>query len=393
MSEHIEHAIEPVFDELSSALVLGTMPSPKSRETGFFYGNPQNRFWKVLAALFDEPVPRSIPDKQDLLLRHHIALWDVLASCDIDGASDASIRNAQPNDFSPILEKANIQAVFTTGAKATEFYRTLCKASTGLPCTALPSPSPANAQASLDDLVDAYRALLPYAGNYTAPVLDVPKVVELEQTIAANGTSLRQLMERAGRSLAYRVDKIVPAEQSICVLCGSGNNGGDGWVAARDLAEQGYTVTLITSRTPEELKAQPAHDAATEVTQALAAFERARIVTNPNPEELAVLLDEASAIIDAILGTGFSGASVRAPYDEWIKQANAQRSGGTRIVAADVPSGLSAQDGTAADPCIQADETVTMIVPKPGLMMPASASFCGTVHVAPIAYVEPILFD
>ncbi len=390
MPEHIEHAIDPVFDTRSRVLVLGTMPSPKSRKTGFFYGNPQNRFWKVLAVLFDEPVPCSIPDKQDFLLRHHIALWDVLASCDIDGASDASIRNAQPNDFSPIMEKATIQAVFTTGTKATQFYRTLCEPTTGLPCTALPSPSPANAQASLDDLVDAYRVLLPFVGDYTAPVLDVPKVVELEQTIAANGTSLRQLMERAGRFLSYRVAKMTPLDQSICILCGSGNNGGDGWVAAHNLAEQGYTVTLITARTSEELKAQPAHDAANEVTQAIPAFDRARIVVNPRPEELATILSKASVILDAILGTGFSGASVRTPYDEWIQQANAQRSHGTRIVAADVPSGLSAQNGTAANPCIQADETVTMIVPKPGLLLPGSALFCGEVHVAPIAYIEPL---
>ena len=109
--QHIEHGIPPVFDERSEVLVLGTMPSPKSREAAFFYGHPQNRFWRVLAALFDEPVPEDNAERADLLLRHHIALWDVLESCDIRGASDASIANPHPNDLSRVLEKAPVRRV------------------------------------------------------------------------------------------------------------------------------------------------------------------------------------------------------------------------------------------------------------------------------------------
>ncbi len=409
MSERIEHEIEPVFDERSQVLVLGTMPSPKSREVGFFYGNPQNRFWKILASLFDEPLPISLADKRDLLLRRHIALWDVLASCDIEGASDASIRNASPNNFSRIFNAANIQAVFTTGTKATQLYRSLVEPTTAMPCTALPSPSPANAQSHLDDLIEAYEVLLPYLDEYTAPVLDVAQVAELEQTIAAHGTSLRQLMERAGRSIAYEVLKLVqdsdePAKnatqtadahisQTICILCGSGNNGGDGWVAARDLAERGFPVTVITTRAPEDLSAEPAHDAALEAMQTLATCTQARVVVKPDSDDISALLKESFIIIDALLGTGFSGDTLRAPSDEWVRLANEQRARGARIVAADVPSGLSAQTGAAADPCIQADETVTMIVPKTGLVLPEAAPFCGTVRVAPIAYIEPLISE
>ncbi len=163
--ETVVHEIEPVFDERSRVLVLGTIPSPKSREAGFFYGNPRNRFWQVLATLFDEPLAQSIDERRDLLLRHRIALWDVLASCEIDGASDASIRNAQPNDLSRIFRAADIRAVFATGAKAAKLYERFCASTYDIPCTALPSTSPANARASLDDLVEAYRALLPYLGE------------------------------------------------------------------------------------------------------------------------------------------------------------------------------------------------------------------------------------
>ena len=159
--EHIEHGIEPVFDERSEVLVLGTMPSPASREAAFFYGHPRNRFWPVLAALFDEPVPEDNAERTDLLLRHHIALWDVLASCDIEGASDASIANARPNDFSRILGTAPVRRVFCTGATSARLYGKLCEPDAGMTAEKLPSTSPANAAWSLPRLVEAYRRGLP----------------------------------------------------------------------------------------------------------------------------------------------------------------------------------------------------------------------------------------
>lgn len=155
--EHIRHTIEPVFDECSRVLVLGTMPSPKSREAGFYYGHPQNRFWRVLAALFGEPLPATNEERTALLLRHRIALWDVLASCDIQGASDASIANAVPNDLSRILDVAPIREIFCTGATSARLYAKLCEPRTGRPAVKLPSTSPANAAWSLERLIEAYR--------------------------------------------------------------------------------------------------------------------------------------------------------------------------------------------------------------------------------------------
>ena len=162
-AEHIDHDIEPVFDEHSRVLLLGTFPSPKSREQGFFYGHPQNRFWKVLAGVLDAPEPQTIPEKKALLLEHKIALWDVCQSCQIEGASDASIRNPKPNDLGSILDNAPIQRIFCTGAKAAQLYRKLIEPQLGISCVQLPSTSPANAAMRLPALIKAYReALLPY---------------------------------------------------------------------------------------------------------------------------------------------------------------------------------------------------------------------------------------
>lgn len=156
----VRHEIAPVFDARSRVLVLGTMPSPKSREVGFYYGNPQNRFWKVLGALFDEPEPQGIEARTEFLLERRIALWDVLASCAIEGASDASIADARPNDLARIGRAAPLEAVFTTGSKAAELYRRHCAGMLpGVPHTALPSTSPANARMRLADLVEAYRPI------------------------------------------------------------------------------------------------------------------------------------------------------------------------------------------------------------------------------------------
>ncbi|MBQ9021074.1 MAG: NAD(P)H-hydrate epimerase [Eggerthellaceae bacterium] len=382
-AKKLVHPLEPVFDENSRVLVLGSFPSPKSREFGFNYGHPQNRFWRVMAELFDEPFAATKERRRDFVLRHHMAFWDVLASCTIEGASDTSIRDAVPNDFSPILEAAPIEAVFCTGAKAAELYKRLCEAGTGIPCIKLPSTSPANAAMKLDALVEAYRAMLPHLHEWQPPILDVAKVVELEHIIDAAGTPLAELMQRAGIALAHRVHALA-SNARVVVLCGSGNNGGDGWVAACELLDAGHGVCLVTPRPAEELRAQPAHDAAV-AAQAYLEAKGAQILVDPGQAELQKELDSAGIIVDAILGTGFSGATVKEPYASWIDAANTAHEQRALVVAADVPSGLSAQTGQTAKHCIVADHTVTMIVPKPGL---ASAK-AGRVHVAPLAYIEP----
>jgi len=144
-SEKVIHAIEPVWDAESRVLVLGTMPSPASREAGFYYGHPQNRFWPVLAALFNASEPQSTDQRRAFVLGRHIALWDVLASCEIRGAEDSTIRNPVPNDIAGLLAKApNIRRVFTTGQVAHSLYDRLIRPLSGMADAALPSPSPAN---------------------------------------------------------------------------------------------------------------------------------------------------------------------------------------------------------------------------------------------------------
>lgn len=152
----IIHPIEPVFDETSKVLILGSFPSVKSREEGFFYGHPQNRFWKVLAAIFEEEVPETIPEKKAFLLRNHVAVWDVIHSCEIQGSSDASIRNATANDLRPILETADVRNIFVNGKTAEKLYKKYMEPVCGRMAVYLPSTSPANAAWSLERLVEAW---------------------------------------------------------------------------------------------------------------------------------------------------------------------------------------------------------------------------------------------
>ena len=160
--QHIVHPIPPFYDEKSRILILGSFPSVKSRESGFFYGHPQNRFWKLLAEMFDEPVPRSVEEKADILRRHNIAAWDSIFSCDIEGSSDSSITNVVPNDFSQIFGTADIRAVFTNGKKSHEIYTKYCLPQTGRPAICLPSTSPANAAWNMAHLLGAWKQILEY---------------------------------------------------------------------------------------------------------------------------------------------------------------------------------------------------------------------------------------
>ena len=157
----ISHPIPPVFDERSEVLILGSFPSVKSREEGFFYGHPQNRFWKVLSAVFDECEPRAVEEKKQFLLRHRIALWDVIASCEITGSSDSSIKNVIPNDISALLSHTPITRIFVNGKTAEKYYRKYIRPSVGTDAILLPSTSPANAAWSLERLIREWRAILP----------------------------------------------------------------------------------------------------------------------------------------------------------------------------------------------------------------------------------------
>lgn len=255
--------------------------------------------------------------------------------------------------------------------------------------------------------------------------LDVEDVVRLERMIAEDGTPLADLMERAGRAVAQKVVDWVPDPAPVTVLAGAGNNGGDGWVAARALAERGYPVTLVTPDIAERLRAEPARATALDVfADAAARRLPLRVLVAPDADVLADVLDEASAVVDALLGTGFSGNEVREPYAGWIRAANRRRFEGSRgkgrgrhrkrerekarharaakgapakakdapfALAVDTPSGLSAQTGRVASPCFAADMTLTMLAYKPGLVQPRASRWTGAVMLARLADIEPYL--
>lgn len=157
--EYVVHEIPPVWDSESRVLILGSFPSVKSREGRFFYNHPQNRFWKVLAAVLECPVPATVEEKKRMLLEHHIAVWDVIASCRIQGSSDSSIRDVIPNRLELILEHAPVKQIFTNGATAWRFYEKYTKPFTGREAVKLPSTSPANAAWKLDRLVEEWKKI------------------------------------------------------------------------------------------------------------------------------------------------------------------------------------------------------------------------------------------
>lgn len=157
------HPFPPLYDQNSRVLILGSFPSVKSREAMFFYGHPQNRFWRVLAAVLGADVPRTIEEKRALVLQNRLALWDVVARCEIAGSSDASITNVVANDLRAILAAADIRAIFCNGGTSYRWYRALCERQLGRAAALLPSTSPANARWTLEALTETWgRAILPY---------------------------------------------------------------------------------------------------------------------------------------------------------------------------------------------------------------------------------------
>ena len=160
--EHIVHPIPPLYDGRSRVLILGSFPSRASRQAAFFYGHPRNRFWPLMARLTGEPVPQNVDEKRALALRHGIALWDTIASCDIRGSSDASIVNVVPNDVGAILKAAPVLAVFTNGATSTKLYEKYVYPQTGVPSVPLPSTSPANAAMTADALFEKWSVIAEY---------------------------------------------------------------------------------------------------------------------------------------------------------------------------------------------------------------------------------------
>ena len=155
----LTHPIPPLYDSGCHILILGSFPSVASRAGQFYYHHPRNRFWPVISAVLSEDCPQTVVQKRALLLRHGIALWDVVAQCEIHASDDASIRDVQPNDLSVILRAAPIRHIFCNGNRAFTLYRRLLEAQTGLQAVCLPSTSPANAAWTLDRLIQAWQAV------------------------------------------------------------------------------------------------------------------------------------------------------------------------------------------------------------------------------------------
>ena len=156
METHVTHTFEPVYDKNSKILILGSFPSVKSREIQFYYGHPQNRFWKMLAEIYKEPIPQTKEEKINMVLQHHLAIWDVIASCDIEGSADSSIRNVQANNLNQILQKTNINKILLNGGKAFELYQKYCKSERMPLAVKMPSTSPANAACKMERLLEVW---------------------------------------------------------------------------------------------------------------------------------------------------------------------------------------------------------------------------------------------
>lgn len=261
--------------------------------------------------------------------------------------------------------------------------------------------------------------------------LDVKQVVALEQAIAADGTSLAELMDRAGASAAQFIRERWDANHAVLIFCGTGNNGGDGWVVGRLLAQAGYGVRLVCSHEPEEIGAQPAHDAAVRCLSEVGDTSGFTFELAPDADTVHRLAASADIVVDALLGTGFHYDTLREPTRTYVAAiADAVGLGGDArsaatvtddvhggslapagiapdgdetsapvparvdapvVVAVDVPSGLNAQTGQASDPVVRADYTVTMMTRKTGMRQPAAADLCGQISVARIADIEKYL--
>ena len=158
--DYLQHPFGPLFSDKSRVLILGSFPSVKSREQNFFYGHPQNRFWKVIAAEFERPVPDSIDEKKQLILDSGLALWDSIAACEITGSSDASIKNVRANDIGIILDNCKIERIYCNGRKSYDLYCRYIEPVTGRGAVCLPSTSPANAQWTLEKLIEAWSVII-----------------------------------------------------------------------------------------------------------------------------------------------------------------------------------------------------------------------------------------
>jgi hypoxanthine-DNA glycosylase len=363
----MRHPWQPIYNEKSQVLILGSFPSPRSRETGFYYGHPENCFWQVLAdSLGADRLPAGAgpSQKTEFLLVHHIALWDVLQSCDVAGAADARITNPAPNDFGPLLATSQITAVFTTGRKATELFNRLCVQHTGLRAVYLPSTSPANrAQQARPEFGARWASVGRILRGETVSALGM-KLAD-RRTIQELGTPSLTLMERAGEAVTHTLNNASDGfdlTQVLC-LCGTGNNGGDGLVIARLLHAQGVRAQAVCVGNLEKMSAETAQQLAWAREAGVSLFTEG-LTTYP-PDQ------QPTTVVDALFGIGLT-RPLHGEFLEAVRACNTYRKAGARVVAVDIPSGISADTGEVLGAAVEADTTVTFAASKLGLELPGS---------------------
>jgi len=375
--EKLTHPWGPEYGKDSKLLILGTFPSPKSREMGYYYGHPQNMFWRSLAASLGAPEPPYDKDARKRFVREHgVALWDVFKTVAIDGASDASIHDAEPNDFQKILAESDIKTIFTTGRTGTEAFNRLCSEKAGKRAVYLPSPSPANRRTQATPEYEQRWSLI--GKLLRGELVSSAGMKELDRrTIEEKGVPSLVLMERAALATASALKAGALAERAgeggkvVCV-CGAGNNGGDGFAVARLLRLEGFGSEILfigdKNKMSDETKRQ------------------ALIAENYGVPLLSGDLSAIRApaiIVDALFGIGLV-RELSGIYLDAVRAMNKARRVGAYVLSVDVPSGLSADTGEALGGAVTADETVTFAFCKPGLTIGKGPECTGKLTVADI---------
>jgi len=412
----LTHPWAPEYTRDSKLLILGTFPSPKSREMGYYYGHPQNAFWKSVAASLGEPEPPyDVEARQRFVREHGIALWDVFRSVDIDGAADASIRDAEPNTFREIIAKSDIKTIFTTGRTGTEAFNRLCSGEAGMHAVYLPSTSPANRRTQGTPDYERRWALIgkllrgelvSSAGmkeldRKTIEEKGVPSLVLMERAALAVVDRLRVGGVIAGRTLeapaggldtgrvsagTYNFDTAklcqnytsppthpFPCQpRKVLCVCGAGNNGGDGFAVARLLRLSGAESSVLFIGDRNNMSEETRQ-------QALIAANYGVPIIENDP----AAIKGADIIVDALFGIGLT-RELSSIYLDTVQAICKARKAGAYVIAVDVPSGISADTGEALGGAVTADETVTFAFCKIGLTIGEGQKCSGNVSVADI---------
>ena len=373
----LKHPWGPEYSKDSKLLILGTFPSPKSREMGYYYGHPQNVFWKVLAESLGVPEPPYDVEARKRFVREHgVALWDVFKTVNIDGASDASIRDAEPNEFKRIIAESCISAIFTAGRTGTDAFNRLCSGEAGMRAVYLPSTSPANRRTQATD--DYARRWALIGKLLRGELVSSAGMKELDRkTIESKGVPSLVLMERAALAAVVALEKGAMAGRAnksakVLCICGAGNNGGDGFAVARLLRRDGVDSEVLFVGEKNKMSVETK--------------QQAHIAENygvPVTENDLSVIRDPRIIVDALFGIGLV-RELSGIYLDTVRAINKARKAGAYVLSVDVPSGISADTGEALGGAVTADETVTFAFPKIGLTIGEGAGCTGKLRVADI---------